>query len=77
MKKIDKSGNSNIKDDPEKEKKALELLSEHNNIIKLIINFEDDDSFYFIFEYCPYGSLETFMKRFETTPIELIKYYTA
>ena len=77
MKKILKSGNSNIKDDPEKEKEALDLLSGHENIIKLIEYFEDEVSYNFLFEYCPSGSLETFMKRFETAPIELIKYYTA
>ena len=70
MKKI--SRNCNTGDDPEKEKDALELLRRHENIIKCFKYFENDDSYYFIYEYCPYGSLDTFMKLFERTPIKLV-----
>ena len=72
-----KSGNSLVKDEPNKEKEALELLSKHENIIDYFEYFEDNDSYNFILEYCPLGSLETLMKGFKTTPIELVICYTA
>ena len=76
LKKYLKSGNHLIKDEPDKEKTALELLKEHKNIIKYFKYFETDDSYNFILEHCPNDSLETFMKRFEA-PIELMPYYMA
>ena len=66
-----------MKDGHENEKMALELLSEHKNIIKYFKYFEDEDSYNFILEHCPNDSLEAFMKRFETTPIDLVTFYTA
>ena len=60
MKKIDKSGNNRAKDSPESERIALELMSKHGkheNIINFFKYFEDHDSYNFILEYCPYGSL--------------------
>ena len=58
-----------MKDSPDLEKEALELLSQHENIINFVKFFENDDSYNFILEYCPFGSLETFVEKFETMPI--------
>ena len=66
-----------IKDDHNTEKEALELLNKHENVIGFYKYFEDHDSYNIILEYCPSGSLEKVMERFETPPIELITYYTA
>ena len=66
-----------MKDSVECEKKALELLSHHENIIGYEGYGEDDESYNFVLEYCPHGSLEKFMKQFEVVPIELVRYYTA
>ena len=66
-----------MKDEPNKEKKALELLSEHESIINFISYFENHNSYNFVFELCSHGSLDTFIKGFETMPIELVTYYTA
>ena len=56
---------------------ALELLSKHENIIGFEGYFENNDSYNFILEHCPHGSLKAFMKSFKTIPIDLVKYYTA
>ena len=66
-----------ITESAEREKEALELLSKHENIIEFFNYFETEDSYSFILEYCPYGTLKEFMKRFETMPIKLVTNYTA
>ena len=66
-----------MKDKVKCEKKALKLLSHHENIIGYEGYSEDTESYNFFIEYCPHGSLEEFMKQIETVPIELVRYYTA
>ena len=44
------------------EKKALELLSNHENIIGYKGYNEDVESYNFVLEYCPHGSLKKFMQ---------------
>ena len=61
----------------DREKEALELLSHHDLIIGFEGFIENDESYNFILEHCPHGSLDKFIERFESIPIELVKYYTA
>ena len=66
-----------MKDSPDLEKEALEKLNQHENIIDFVKFFENDDSYNFILEYCPSGSLETLVEKSEAMPIKLVTYYTA
>jgi serine/threonine protein kinase len=54
------------------EKQALSTLS-HSNIIKLFATYQDDDSLYFVLEYCPNGDLLELLNKhttLDTTSIE-------
>ena len=50
-----------ITESAEREKEALESLSKHENIIEFFNYFETEYSYNFILEYCPFGTLETFL----------------
>ena len=52
-------------------------LSEHSNIVKYFGSFQDEDSLYFLLEYCPYGSLQDLIKHFKTLPADLVRFYAA
>ena len=62
MKQITKDCNIKLEASVESEKEALELLSPHDNIIGYIGYAENDESYNFVLEYCPHGSLEKFMQ---------------
>ena len=53
-----------MKQSADRERMALESLSHHENIIGFEGYEENDESYNFILEYCPHGSLEKFMQNF-------------
>lgn len=44
--------------------------TKYNGIIDFYGIFQDEDSFYFILKYCPFGDLDKFIKNFNLIQID-------
>lgn len=52
-------------------------LSDHCNVVEFYGTFQDEDSLYFLLDYCPYGSLQDLLKHVKTLPSDLARFYAA
>ena len=62
-----------------REKQILTQLDGCKFVIELKKTFKDDENLYYVFEYCPYGTIVELAEKFpdERLPISMAAYYTA
>ena len=60
-----------------RERDLYDKLSGHKNVVSYRGCFHTDENLYFVIGYCPYGSLEGLLKKFETLPADLTRFYAA
>lgn len=62
-----------------RERKILTEIEESPLAIQLLSTFKDEDYLYFVFEYCPYGTLVEVANGFENQilPQNIVKFYSA